>query len=186
MCSYFLCMIGAFDAFKCVTCICSRPRRKCVICVFFWFRIDLSQVHNKWINRCFNKPDPINCFSKSDLFLSASSRQACDHSNDQSRARIFRNSDLWPSSGLIKYSAIRISFGFSIADNVALGVLYGPWVVPMKSWFVQLSIGVTFVLIGGVVQSLEAPKHPIVTSLGHVRDPNCRNSDLSNSPHSSQ
>ena len=78
---------------------------------------------------------------------------------------------------------IRISFGFSIADNVALGVLYGPWVVPMKSWFVQLSIGVSYVSMGGVVQSLEAPKHPIVTSLGHVRDPNCRNSDLSNSPH---
>ena len=53
----------------------------------------------------------------------------------------------------------------------------------MESWCVQLSIDVPYVSIGAVVVSLDAPKHQTVTSLGHVCDPSCSNSDHTAGPH---
>ena len=40
---------------------------------------------------------------------------------------------------------------FSNADSVAYGVRNEKWVTSMESWFLQASIGVSYVSIGGVV-----------------------------------
>ena len=53
----------------------------------------------------------------------------------------------------------------------------------MESFLAQLFIAVSYVSIEAVVQSLEAPKHRLVTSLGHVRDQNRTSSDLGTGPH---
>ena len=53
----------------------------------------------------------------------------------------------------------------------------------MESFFAQLFIAVSYVSKDAVVQSLEAPKHRLVTSVGHVRDQNFTCSDLSTGPH---
>ena len=53
----------------------------------------------------------------------------------------------------------------------------------MESFLAQLFIAVSYVSKDAVVQSLEAPKHRLVTSVGHVRDQNFTCSDLSTGPH---
>ena len=55
----------------------------------------------------------------------------------------------------------------------------------MESFLAQLFIAVSYVSKDAVVQSLEAPKHRLVTSVGHVRDQNFTCSDLCTGPHSS-
>ena len=53
----------------------------------------------------------------------------------------------------------------------------------MESFFAQLFIAVSYVSKDAVVQSLEAPKHRLVTSVGHVREQNFTCSVLSTGPH---